>query len=372
MSLPSSNDKAIDAGAGQFWSGLWCGVSEPSPAGTIGIGLVAAGLFIACFLWMTPDHLAELDQRYFMTVHVDDYTEISFGAMRAAKAGPAPFAVAIFGDSSIRAAMPDAQAIEDALARQMGASVPVHFMAAKGMNLIEKAGVMDYIGKDFNGIVVIQMLSIYQLAQTEKQLATLMDLPRLAIDTPVYDEELTRVAGRAPIRTGLYLFDHWRYYAYRVNKYMLRNTLFGIQPMKRERKPLTPDMWEPVDQRVRDYLHEYPSNRDRNIAMLNRMIERLRRNGRVEVVLVETPINPIWHQLVSPELAQDHHSYWEQWVEKQGVHFWDFNQEMDFAPEDFYDHVHLSSPEVQRGFTQQLAQRIAHLAVQWHTQESKP
>lgn len=350
-----------------FWKQVWHGFSRPSLSGLIATGLVVVVLFILSLVCVTPDHLAELDHRYFMTVHIDDYTEISFEAMRATKAGPKPFAVAIFGDSAIRSAMTDTHVIEDRLADELGRQIPVHYLAAKGMNLIEIAGVMDYIDKDFHGIVVIQM-GLYQLAQTAKELAIPADLPRLAIHSDVYDEELARVTGQPPRRTGVYLLDHWGFYAYRLNHHALYNLLFGpTPPPLAPRVPMSDQKWQIADQNVRANLNEYLNHRDRNVAVINRMVQRLRQSGRVEVVLVETPKNPRWHRLVNPKLAVDHQQYWTQWTQDQKLHYWDLNDEAQVTVDDFYDYVHFATDEARQQFISLLSEHITDLAVQWHT-----
>ena len=326
-------------------------------------------LSLWCVLWVTPNHLADLDPRYFMTVHLDDYTEVSFAAMRIRKAGPQPFAVVIFGDSSIRSTALDPRKVEQELSRALGRDVPVHYLAAKGMNLIETAGVMDYIGKDFNGLIIMQM-SLYYLAQTPQKLAEVAYLPRLAIHSQVYDQELAAVTGRQPTRTGVYLFDHWKYYAYRLNEHALANVLLGPTPLPLGRNPMTQDQWRTADRNVRSYLAQYPSQRNANTAIVDRMIDRLHRNGQVEVAIVETPTNPRWHRLIDPKLATDHKLYWVRWTQEQNIHYWDLNTEAKFTPKDFHDYVHLSSDPARQRFTELLTKRIVALATLWQTKDN--
>ncbi len=371
MNTPSHPTPEVQESTSGFWLDVWHGASRASVAGTIGIIVVVGLLCGLSVLWVKPRHLVKLDHRYLMTVHLDDYTELSFEAMRAKQAGPQPFAVAVVGDSAIRSAMPDTSAIQGRLAQELGRDVPVHYLAAKGMNLIEYAGVMDYIGQGFNGVVVIQM-SLYHIAQTPKELAILLEIPRMAIDTPVYDQELARVAGSAPWRSGVYLLDHWRFYAYRLNEHALWNVLFGPTPLPLASKPMTTEQWQTADRNVLAYLKEYPTQRDRNLAILGRLIDRLRAQGRVEIAIVETPMNPRWHKQINSELAQGYQEYWENWIQEQGLHHWDLNREGAFATEDFHDYVHFCSREAGQRYTDLLMDHVAELASSWQAREGRP
>ena len=371
MSLQSSTAEKKQVPSKGFWGQVWVGAVTPSFAGLVGMCLVAAGLLGVCVWWATPERLTRLDHRYFMTVHLDDYTVVSFAAMRAAVEGPKPFAVALFGDSSFNAAMPDTETMEQALTDALGQPAPVHSLAAKGMNFIEAAGVMDYIGEGFNGIVVIQM-DMFHLSQTPHQQAILLDAPRLAIDTPVYDEELSRVAGRRPWRTGVYLLDHWKFYAYRLNEHAVKNILLGPTPLPLGRRPMSAEQWRTADHNVRAFAKEHLSQRDRNASIINRMVQRLRDRGRVEIVILETPTNPRRRRLISDELFEDHQRHLKDWIASQGLHYWDLQDEAALEAEDFYDYVHVSSPQGQRRFSEALAGRVSELAKQWRAQESQP
>ncbi len=345
-----------------FCTGLWEGVTQTSAGACVGVVVVAGLWLTACLLFVTPNRLAGVDYRYWMTVHADHQTEVSFRAMRLAQAGPQSFAVVVFGDSATRDLITDWAAVEATVSKRVGRAVSVYDLSAKGMNLIEMVGLMDLIDDGFNGIVVLQ-IGQFHLSQTEQELAEIAELPRLALDTPVYNDELARVARAMPLRTGNYFVDHWRYYAHRVNHKFMKQLLLGPIPEHFDpRQPLSEAKWKKESEKITAYLANYKDQRDRNRAILDRMFERLRSRSHAEVVLLELPENPNALRLRSAEMIQDHRRYLQQWGELQGLHYWNLNEDAGLAPDHFLDYVHVDNAEVESRYTDLFADRLAGLA----------
>ncbi len=246
----------------------------------------------------------------------------------------------------------------------------VHDLTAKGMNLIEMAGLMSLIDTDFNGVVLMQ-IGMFHLAQTPKELAVIADLPRLMLDTPHYDREIANVAV-APGRTGNYFLDHWKQYSYHFNTKFFLQLLNGPIPEVREpNQPLTDAAWEKETAEVSAYVGNYKAQRDRNRAIVDRMIDRIRRHGQTEIILLEPPFNPRGDRLISAELRQDHDQYMAPWAQTRGLHYWALNRDADLLERHFFDFVHVHSVVAETRYTHLLAERIAtFLSTNQATEES--
>jgi len=357
-----------------FLSSFIDGVTHPTLPAVIGTLSVALAWFLACLLLVTPANLAKVDARYFMTVPEDDYTEVSLRAFRIAqqKEKP-PFAVAILGTSGTRESIYDEKIIEEAVGAELKMPAPCYFLAAKALSLYEIAGLMDQVGDGFRGIVMVHV-GPNALSDSGDARGYLTSLHRLAFQNEVYDEELRRVGLEPASHTGNYFLDNWRFFSARTNADLLRHLVFGPPDFKRHRyvdKPPLRDNavgWKAMVKTAKEWMNEdaYRANRQANKELLDRMTARLRKNGRVELVLVEVPRHPeLSTELIPPALDPDHRAFMRRWATEPGVHYFELDDEAELTADDLEDYIHLRSPAAQVRYTKVLAEKLRSVAATW-------
>ncbi|MEX2215022.1 MAG: hypothetical protein WD768_12885 [Phycisphaeraceae bacterium] len=357
-----------------FFGTFLQGLTRPSLPAVIGTLCVALAWLAACVLFLTPANLARIDARYLMTVEDDDYTEVSLRAFRIAAQPVKPaFAIALFGTSGTREAISDEKVIEEAVSAELGTQAPCYFLAAKALSPYEMVGVMDHISEGFEGIVVMHIGPNF-LSDSGEGRRHLIDLHRLAFQNEVYDEELRAAGLNPPSHTGNYFLDNWRFFSVRTNDQLLHHLIAGPPVFKRHRYVDKPPLrenqrgWDDMVATAIKWMDEqaYRANRQTNRELLDRMIARLRRNGRVELVLVEVPRNPVLSNiLIPPALASDHRAFMQQWAQQPGVHYFELDQEAALTADDLEDYIHLRSPAAQERYTKALAQKLRQVAAQW-------
>jgi hypothetical protein len=339
---------------------------------------VLVALLAASVMMITPKHLARIDARYLMTVEEDNYTEISLRAFRIAQEGPKPFAVAMFGTSLMREAISDEAVIGQAASAGLGRPAAVYYLPAKALSIYEDVSLMDLVGRDFSGIVILQ-ISPYQLLEGKKIGQVIIDSPRLAFHTPAEDDELRQSGLSVPARSGVYLLDNWRFCAARINPTLVRGLIVGPDTLPRhhyqEGDRLTAAQWPDRMRLIRSWWlpEDYDANRQATAARINRMAERLRRSGHVEIVLLEGLHNPdLDTEIFGPKTLDKHRNFVRGWADEQHFHYWDLQDEAGIVPADFHDEGHLQSRAAQQRYTETLGRHVRELASHWDAAATQP
>ena len=333
---------------------------QPSLPALLGTLMVAASLFAACAVVITPEFLTSIDYGYLMSDERDEYARLTTIGLRLQNAGPPSAAVVLLGASAMREAISDAGDIERLIAVRSGRSVPVYDLMAGGLDLWQTSALIGCLGRGFTGVVVLGV-SPGRLARDRDGLAMLLENPRLGLHSAGFDEEV-RLAGLAvPRRTGVYFLDHFRFFVAR--RWSLLRVVKGpAEPMRHpflNRDPATGERWESLVERQMSRLESYYQNREANLAVIERAVERLRRNGSVEVVLLEASRHPALVGLVySKELWADHRRRVGQFAHDHDVHYWDLQTDSDLSEDDFADYTHLRSAEAVQRYTRILAERL--------------
>lgn len=360
-----------------FWASLCCGLIKPSAASVCGIGIVLAASLSICLIGITPRVLAKLNTRYLITLDpVDHYAEVSFLAMRLHEESDPPFAIMLTGDSAMRAAVTDVELLEPAAAEAIGEPAAGHNLTAMGMKLVEMAGVIDYAAANMDEGILLLQLGQFQLSTTPEQYRDLVVNPRLGVAGEAYDEELRFNAGAIPRRTGIYFVDHYRFYSLRLNQGLTRKLLCGPREQFARHtgtgEPLADWQWRSRTEKLREHLAHYHDRRDANMAIVRRMIDRLRKGGRFEIVLLEPPINPRFEHIQDADVVTDHQRYMREQAAALGVRYWNLTREAALREEDFQDFSHLADNAAQGRYTAVLADRVAQLAAEMKQTGGRP
>jgi len=334
----------------------------PSWGSVLGTLLVAAALLAACVLLVTPQRLARVDVGYLLQDARDDFAYISWRAFRIVEAGPQPAAVALLGASSMLHGITSDADVAGVIRERTGKRVAIHDLTAGGLSPWEGASLMDRIGADFDGVIVLG-IGAELLATPPSELEGLRRHPRLAFRSSVFDEEL-RIAGMEPIpATGNYFIDNSQFFTARIGT--IGRLVTGPIEHSRHtdwRKSLDAKTWRFQVDRVSEWIRVgYPANAQANFDVLGRLIARARARGEVRVALLVTPINPRALAEFDPGVDERFMADARAFAAASGVELWRLDEEAALRENEFDDWCHLGNNDGRVRYTRALANRVARL-----------
>jgi hypothetical protein len=311
---------------------------------------------------VTPQRLARADVGYLLEDERDDFAFISWRAFRIVEAGPQPAAVALLGASSMLHGITSDADVAQVIAERTDRRVPVYDLTAGGLSPWEAAGLMDRIGADFNGVIVLG-IGAELLATPPSELEGLRRHPRLAFRTAAFDEEL-EIAGMEPLpATGNYFIDNSQFFTARIGA-VGRLVTGPIRHSRHTdwRKSLDARTWRFQVDRVSQWIRDgYPAHAQANLDVLGRLIARARARGDVRVALLVTPINPRALAEFDPGVDARFMADARAFAAATGAELWRVDDEAELREEEFDDWCHLGDNDGRLRYTRALADRIAGL-----------
>lgn len=334
----------------------------PSWGSVLGTIFVAAGLFAACVFLVTPPRLAQVDVGYLLKDPRDDFAFISWRAFQIVEAGPQPAAVALLGASSMLHGITSDTDVADVVRERTGKRVPVYDLTAGGLSPWEAASLMDRIGEDFHGVIVIG-IGAELLATPPSELDGLRQHPRLAFGTSAFDAELRHAGFEPGKRTGNYFIDNSQFFTARIGT-VGRLVTGPIEHSRHTdwRKSLDAKSWRFQIDRVSAWIRDgYPAYARANLDVIGRLIAHARARGDVRVALLVTPINPRALSEFDPGVDQRFMADARAFAAATGVELWRLDDEAALREDEFDDWCHLGDNDGRARYTRALANRIAAL-----------
>jgi hypothetical protein len=345
----------------------------PSWGSVFGTLLVAAALLAACVFLVTPQRLARVDVGYLLEDARDDFAFISWRAFQIVEAGPQPAAVALLGASSMLHGITSDADVARVIAQRTDRRMPVYDLTAGGLSPWEAAALMDRIGADFNGVIVLG-IGAELLATPPSELEGLRRHPRLAFRTSAFDEEL-KIAGMEPLpATGNYFIDNSQFFTARIGA--IGRLVTGPIRHSRHtdwRKSLDARTWRFQVDRVSQWIRDgYPAHAQANLEVLGRLMARARARGNVRVALLVTPINPRALAEFDPGVDARFMADARAFAAATGAELWRLDDEAALREEEFDDWCHLGNNDGRVRYTRALAHRIASLGDFSQAPENSP
>ncbi len=323
------------------------GATRPSLPALLGALVVALGWAVFAAVAVTPRLVA---------AHAGPVLSIGFDRARATDiALRLRFStdrhpgLVLLGASDMREAVVDATELGRRVGAHLGEPVAVHDLTVDGIHLLEIAELAACLPDGFRGVLVIG-ISPTQLGLPARVMVDRLDqemkLSGLACDAGVLAEEYRHAGLPAPPSTGIYVLDHFPFFASR--RHDLIRAGLGHRPVERhrwlDREPLSLEEMLGRSGSARATLAGYAEHRPENLRMLTRILERARRRGRVEIVLVETPRNPELDGVLYPRaLLADHRERLLRFAREHALTYCDLGAEAGLRPPDFTDEHHLRS-----------------------------
>jgi hypothetical protein len=252
--------------------------------------------------------------------------------------------------------------VADVVRERSGKRVPVYDLTAGGLSPWEAASLMDRIGEDFNGVIVIG-IGAELLATPPSELDGLRQHPRLAFGTPAFDAELRHAGFEPGQRTGNYFIDNSQFFTARIGA-VGRLVTGPIEHSRHTdwRKSLDAKSWRFQIDRVSTWIRDgYPAYARANLDVIGRLIAHARAGGDVRVALLVTPINPRALAEFDADVDQRFMADARAFAAATGVELWRLDDEAALRGDEFDDWCHLGDNDGRARYTRALANRIAAL-----------
>lgn len=351
------NERWREAGAA-----LMEGLSGVTLPGLLAAGTVAVAQFALLACWITPDFVARVDEGYLVYSPIDDFAMVTKVALKIERSDPETLQLVFAGPSTTRESVLDDRRMEADLERLVGEPVRFWLAASSWQSFWETAAVVDHLPEGYRGAVLIG-ITPGRLSRSVDFLARLLDKPQMALDSPSFDREVELAGLPVPEKTGIYLWDHARFFAAR--RAALWRLLRGPMPYHRNRyadRPRWTDAhWQQWESEVASrWGANMQKCKDANLAVLDRILNRLDAQG-IPSALVHTPMDEARLMAVGPDWYPVYINAVQRYAAQRGVPFWDLNEQVGVTTDDFFDWGHFRRRKTQLRYQAALAQKVGPL-----------
>jgi hypothetical protein len=338
------------------------GLLRPSASSFAGMILFALVELTFAASLITPRHLASLPPVLLMTSARDDYARVALETYRIRYLPRAPLAVAYLGASTAQRAIYDDMTprfIEHRLKNKVGQKVDFYPLIAAGETIQESALLVHQLPKEFRGVIA---MVVYEDKDDVRNRLLLKRVngadfeERLPFDALPGDGPRLGFDGTPLAETGVYFFDHLRFFAARRAQF-LRPWPTWQSPARGSRaQPTPPKRGAEQDAYKKRYKHS-PNALFKHFDLLAEII-RSAKERHAPIVFVEAPANPLF-QLLKGEKHAVYQEKVRAFAEDNGAEYWDLNPEVKPRRADFEDAVHLGDPARRLKFERALCDRLA-------------
>jgi hypothetical protein len=339
------------------------GATRPSLAGLAGTLGVTVGIILLCAWKITP-HLVANYPAYFEADDRDEFAQLTSQTLKIEESPTDGLSVVILGDSSIREAVTSPEDMERRVAAHLGRPVHVHLLVANGLTQWGATAITDVIRDHIKGVVLLE-ISPYNLSYGGEVLTEYVRT--VAVNSDAFRWEVSN-ANLPPLpHTGIYLFDNYRFFIARPQ--CIWNLVEAPKDLEQHpqehSRSWNDEQWRKGYRMAFEWIATYQTNRDMNLGIYERMIQRLRANPDIKVALYETIENPHLAELAKSQkepLARK--GYEEDLAEFEAAHTvprFDCGPEAHLTKDDFWDPFHLRSDSGRERYTELLARHVAIL-----------
>lgn len=352
----------------ECWLSFWRGATSPAlPALLVALSIIVAASAAIC-VFMTQEVIARSGYRYFMAGDLDTHTSVTHKVL-SFQPSDSPVVVILGTSVTIRCVLR-----EDRLAAlieaQSGKTPLVYNMATDAQTSWEMAALADHFYPARKGVLVVPVnpaLLSYEIDSGDpSSLARIIETPRLGFVSSALDEE-ARIAGvKVPFRTGIYSLDNMHYLLAR-RFVVISNLINGGRDygdpltapwMKRVNNST---FWQKEIENFSGLIKRYEHNHLNNLAVLSRFISHFKTSGKFSVILMESPINPRWHDtLLGAKFFPRFRKDLQKFAAQHGLPFVPISDKARLQATDFVDYEgHIGTASGRERCTTVLAASIA-------------
>ena len=344
------------------WSAFKAGVARPSGVGLALIPLVAAAWTALAALLVVPERIAALHPHVLMSAPFDEYGLLTQRLLQIQASPRAPDRAIFVGSSVLKEGVWDYAELAADLSGRRGHPVAVENFTAGLLSSGEFGVVLEGLAPLDGAAVVLSVAPAVFSTHPRSYAARARD-PRFGVRSETLDGELARIGADPWPRTGIYLFDTLPFYSARYLA-IGRNLARGPPPFDPHLHDglaaLEGDALEKVEAPARELLEALEPNLDAIAAVIGRAVARARTDGASRIILLEGTVNPARRDaLLAPDRRAAYAGRIRSLAADLGAEYWeDLDSRAALAPAEFYDHIHLRSPDAMRRYATAIADRL--------------
>ena len=342
------------------WQAFLGGLLRPSRLALTSTLLVCAAGFAGLGLLITPERFVR-HHGYFAEATSDSDVFLTAQALELARASPAELgpSVVLIGGSSLMAAV-SYQDLVPRMGQEGSRCIPLWSL---GQSVLDSLTVADAVPAGLEGTVVFAASMLEMARGVIDDPERVLEEARLAFDSPTRDGLLLAAGVRPEARTGVFFWDHRRFFLPRLRPLLWNALVHG--PIERRWDPWTgaqadEEKLRLVGRRVQRATGEGLMNhRAECLAAYAAVGRRLRAGGSLRVAVLETPLSPtVIEEYVGADVLAEHRERMHAFAAENGFEFWSLADEAGLVSSDFKDHTHLSSARARQRFTELLVERL--------------
>jgi len=348
------------------------GATRPSLGALLGAACVGAALLGVCAWGITP-HLIATKPGYFEVDKRDEFAHLTARTLQIAESPVDGTSVVIIGDSSVREAISSPEDLEQQLLEKSGQHVTVKLLAAGGLTQWGTVAITDNIRDHIKGVVLLE-ISPYNLSMDEEPLTEYERT--VAVESEAFRDEIRKFGLTPPPHTGNYFIDNYRFFVARPACLwnLVYEPLNPPQHFIEHPRAWSRRQWARAYARVWAWVPHYDENKARNLAIYQRMIERLRKNRGITVALYETIESPqiqsLAHGSNDKKTKARYYTDMAAFLHENHLELLDVASEAEVGNRDFWDPFHMMTDNARRRYTAALANRLAELLAPPTTQST--
>jgi hypothetical protein len=321
------------------------GLTRPSP---VAIGLALAFnllIFAALAIVLTPEFIAARPAG-LLAEHPADYD--AFVTSRVIAVGLQPVeqpVLLILGGSTIRSALLESDLAEGLRDGDLH-GIRVIKLCTSRQTLWESLALAEHLPAGARGVVLVGV-SPTLLAMGEEELSELARHPRLGIRSQLLDAELHRRGLPVGPRSGIHLLDNAAFLLPRLGN-LLRHARTGSPQEELDSRyvgtrPAPAAVASAVAERVNRRFDDLPANRPSNVVLLDQIVGTIRARTQLQIVLVESPLNPEFVQVNRrQDVVAEHRTQMAEFARARGLTYVLLDDAAALSPADFHDWAHLA------------------------------
>ncbi len=339
----------------------------------------ATSILVALSIIVDEEFFSRRGYELFAADGHDDWTHASQRALQVRSGKYSGNGLTLLGSSATREMLSSPEDLEADLQSALGRPVKVHQLATANQMLWESAGLLEMLGKDYSGVVMIGV-GLRTLVTPQDNAPEICTKPRLAFRSPILDAKVVEQGGSARVRTGIYLVDNREYFLPRRHRF-LRNLFIKPDPIQFHEVADLEKLGQ--DKAALDELHTEVARRQELLAELYSSYSFEEGLHRLEdgfatldalraladampncrLVFLRPPFNPdalqkINEKVTHGRLVELYKIYTEKFADYcalHGVPHLSVNDSSPIDSADFYDHCHLGTRSGRRAATRAIA-----------------
>jgi hypothetical protein len=351
------------------WHEFVKGFTRPSLASLAIIFSVNTLAFLILCFFLTPDLLSGQAGRYLPMDPFDEYAFLTYKVLDA-RYSETPDIV-ILGNSVTVRCVAEEKRLAKMFVEHTGLTAPIIYdLSVDGQTVWEMAAIGEQLPPQFHGVLVFGV-DVGLLAKDIDALADHIGNPRIGFSSEALEDEARFVGLKVPGKIGNYFIDNWSFFLLRAGQ--ISRNVFVSGP-QRDGDPLDiPWMKEPLDdEAVWDEAIEldlpkirkvYDSQGRANLAVIGRIIKKLKARTSASFILAESPINPRWYRDPNgKKFFEQFHNDLRLFATEHEMEFISVNEGTKFFEGEFFDPVgHLRTREARERCSKVIAAKVVEV-----------